>query len=63
MIKRNSFGSKYVDVPTNNIISWGARLAEDNFSLTSRHQRRQGSLRYTDMQLEDQQFPKEKDRV
>jgi hypothetical protein len=53
--KKNSFGSKYVSVPTNNISIWSEPGQKNNLYLKSRHWTKK-CLWYTEKDLEDRQF-------
>jgi hypothetical protein len=52
VIERNSFGTKYVSMSINNLAAEGQYLHEE-----------QKAPWHTEQELEDQQFPKEKNRI
>jgi hypothetical protein len=61
MIKENVHGSKYVDVPTNNISSWCTSSRGTIFAWGADIE--QFKVSDTKQELEEQQFPKRKDRI
>jgi hypothetical protein len=61
MIKENVFDSEYMNVPANNISSWCT--SSTGTICTRRADTEQNSLWYTEQELEDQQFPKQKGRI